>query len=80
MTTVRVCPNVTCCSFVRTGVGGLTALLYSGHSRVSSATGAVFDLNEGDMLYLPGGWAHEVESTGTSVAVTLWSDFQRGSN
>jgi len=36
------------------------------------ATVAEFDLNTGEGLFLPAGWAHEVESAGTHIAVTYW--------
>ncbi len=35
-----------------------------------AATIAEFTVSEGEALYLPAGWAHEVESTGTHMAVT----------
>ena len=47
----------------------------AGLQRLQEATAVTFELNSGEALYLPGGWAHEVESVGLNIAVTLWSDW-----
>lgn len=32
-----------------------------------------FDLNPGEMLYLPAGWFHHIENVGPTIMVNYWS-------
>jgi len=38
----------------------------------SNARSIVIDVNAGEMLYLPAGWAHHVENQTTSLMVNYW--------
>jgi hypothetical protein len=38
----------------------------------AAAAAAVVELGPGELLYLPAGWSHQVESAGRHIAVNFW--------
>ena len=50
----------------------LTDARIAQHPSLATATEIEFELNGGEAVYLPGGWAHDVSSHGIFQSITMW--------